>query len=182
VVAVGLTLVEPLAEVEVKEPGEIAILVAPEVVQLRVLLEPELMLVGLAVNELIVGLLELFVFTVTVTVEVVEREEFVAVSVKVVVAVGLTLVEPLAEAEVNEPGEIEIVVAPLVAQLSVVLVPEFTVVGFAVNEAIDGIEPLPGGVLTVVAVPAQLHKPKQTSTMSRSAQKSKREEWRPRNL
>jgi hypothetical protein len=100
----------------------------------------------------------------------------------VVVADGLTLVEPLADVEVKEPGEIEIVVAPLVAQLSVVLVPEFTVAGFAVNEAIDGMEPLPGGVLTVVAVPAQLLKPKPASKMSRSAQKSKRDEWCPRNL
>jgi hypothetical protein len=81
VVAVGLTLVEPLADVEVKEPGETATLVAPDVVQLSVLVEPELMLVGLAVKELIVGLLELLVFTVTVTVEVVEPDELVAVSV-----------------------------------------------------------------------------------------------------
>jgi hypothetical protein len=81
VVAVGLTLLEPLADVEVKEPGEMATLVAPDVVQLSVLVEPELMLVGLAVKELIVGLLELFVFTVTVAVEVVEPDELVAVSV-----------------------------------------------------------------------------------------------------
>jgi hypothetical protein len=100
----------------------------------------------------------------------------------VVVVVGLTLVEPVAEVEVNEPGEIEIVVAPLVAHVSMVLVPEFTVAGFTVNEAIDGMEPLPGGVLTVVAVPAQPLRPKQPSKMSRSAQKSKRVEWRPRNL
>jgi hypothetical protein len=81
VVAVGLTLVEPLADVEVKEPGEMATLVAPDVVQLSVLVEPELMLVGLAVKELIVGLLELLVFTVTVTVELAEPDELVAVSV-----------------------------------------------------------------------------------------------------
>jgi hypothetical protein len=81
VVAVGLTLVEPVAEMEVKDPGEMAIVVAPDVVQLRVLLDPELMLIGLAVKELIVGLLELFVFTVTVTVEVAEPDELVAVSV-----------------------------------------------------------------------------------------------------
>ena len=79
--AVGLTLVEPLADVEVKEPGEMAILVAPEVDQVSVLLEPEVMLEGLAVKELIVGLLELFVFTVTVTVEAAEPDELVAVSV-----------------------------------------------------------------------------------------------------
>jgi hypothetical protein len=81
VVADGLTLVEPVAEMEVKDPGEMAMVVAPDVVQLRVLLDPELMLIGLAVKELIVGLLELFVFTVTVTVEVAEPDELVAVSV-----------------------------------------------------------------------------------------------------
>jgi hypothetical protein len=81
VVAVGLTLVEPLADEEVNEPGVIAILVAPLEIQLSVLLEPELMLVGLAAKELMVGLLELCVFTVTVTVDVVEPEELVAVSV-----------------------------------------------------------------------------------------------------
>jgi hypothetical protein len=98
----------------------------------------------------------------------------------VVVAVGLTLVEPLADAELNASGEIEIVVAPLVAQLSVVLVPELMVAGFAVNDAIDGREPLLGGVLTEVAVPAQPLKPKQASKITTSAWKSKREEWRSR--
>jgi hypothetical protein len=68
VVAVGLTLVEPLANVEVNVPGVIAMLVAPLVVQLNVLVDPELMLVGLAVKELMVGLLA--AFTVTVTVDV----------------------------------------------------------------------------------------------------------------
>ena len=77
VVAVGLTLVEPLPDVDVKVPGVIAILVAPVVTQLSVLLEPELMLVGLAVNELIFGLLT----TVTVTAAVVEPAAFVAVRV-----------------------------------------------------------------------------------------------------
>jgi hypothetical protein len=100
----------------------------------------------------------------------------------VVVAVGLALVEPLADVELNAPGEIEIVVAPLVVQLSVVLVPELMVAGLAANDAIDGMEPLPGGVLTVVAVPAQLLKPKQASKMTTSARKSKREEWHPQKL
>jgi hypothetical protein len=79
VVAVGLTLVEPLADVEVNVPGVMAILVAPVVAQLSVLLEPELMLVGLAVKELMVGLLD--VVTVTVSVDVVEPTALVAVSV-----------------------------------------------------------------------------------------------------
>jgi len=80
VVAVGLTLVEPLADVEVKVPGVMAIEVAPVVDQLRELLEPELMLVGLALNELIVGALPTGV-TVTVAVAVTEPAELVAVTV-----------------------------------------------------------------------------------------------------
>jgi hypothetical protein len=79
-VAVGLTLVEPVAEVEVKVPGVIATLVAPVVAQLSVLLEPELIAAGLAVKEVIAGLPEAAV-TVTVAVEVAEPEELVAVRV-----------------------------------------------------------------------------------------------------
>lgn len=74
----GLTLVEPLGEVEVKFPGVMAMVVAPLVDQLSVLLEPEVMLVGLAEKEFIVGALA--AFTVTVTFNVLEPEELVAVS------------------------------------------------------------------------------------------------------
>ena len=79
VVAVGLTLVEPLAETDVNVPGVMAILAAPVVVQFSVLLEPEVMLVGLAEKEVIVGLL--VPFMVTVRVDVAEPAAFVAVSV-----------------------------------------------------------------------------------------------------
>jgi hypothetical protein len=79
VVAVGLTLVEPLANVDVNVPGVMAILVAPVVSQLSVLLEPEVMLVGLAVNELMVGLLA--VVTATVSADVIEPAALVAVKV-----------------------------------------------------------------------------------------------------
>jgi hypothetical protein len=79
VVAVGLTLVEPLADVEVNVPGVMARLLAPVVTQLSVLLEPEVILEGLALKELISGLLA--VFTVTVSVDVVEPAALVAVSV-----------------------------------------------------------------------------------------------------
>jgi hypothetical protein len=79
VVATGLTFVEPLADVDVNVPGVIAILLAPVVAQLSVLVAPEVTLVGLAVNELIVGLPD--VFTVTVAVEVAEPAALVAVSV-----------------------------------------------------------------------------------------------------
>jgi hypothetical protein len=79
VVAVGLTAVEPLAEVDAKVPGVMATLVAPVVAQLSVLLDPKATLVGLAVNELIAGLPT--VVTVTVSLDVVEPAALVAVSV-----------------------------------------------------------------------------------------------------
>ena len=79
VVAVGLTLVEPVADAEVNVPGVIAMLVAPVVDQSNVLLEPEAMLGGVAVNEEIVGLVA--ALTVTVTLDVVEPVALVAVSV-----------------------------------------------------------------------------------------------------
>ena len=79
VVAVGLTLVEPLADVDVNVPGVMATLAAPLVAQLNTLLEPELILVGLAVKALIVGLLPVLI--VTVCVEVTEPALLVAVSV-----------------------------------------------------------------------------------------------------
>jgi hypothetical protein len=79
VVVAGLTLTEPLPEVDVNAPGVIAMLVAPDVTQLRALLEPELMPARLAENELIVGFEG--VVTATVAVAVVEPDEFVAVSV-----------------------------------------------------------------------------------------------------
>jgi len=79
VVAVGLTLVEPLAEVDVNDPGVIARLVTPDVTQLSVVLDPEVTAEGLAVKELMVGLPDLA--TATVAVEVVDPEVLVAVRV-----------------------------------------------------------------------------------------------------
>ena len=81
------------------------------------------------------------VVTATVAVEVTEPEELVAVSVYVVVAVGCTVVEPLAEVELKPPGEIEMVVAPLVAQFKALLKPEFMLVGLATNDEMDGADP-----------------------------------------
>jgi hypothetical protein len=78
VVADGLTLVEPLAEVEVNVPGVMARLVAPVVTQLSMLLVPEVTLAGLAVKELITGLST--VFTVRVSIDVVEPAALLAVS------------------------------------------------------------------------------------------------------
>lgn len=57
-----------------------------------------------------------------------------------VVAVGLTLVEPLADADVNVPGVMAIVAASVVSQLSVLPEPEFMLVGAAVKEVIAGAE------------------------------------------
>ena len=81
VVEVGLTLVEPLAELDVNVPGVIAMVVAPLVDQFNVLLEPEVMLGGVAVKELIVGLLGGVAVTVTVTMDLVEPAALVAVIV-----------------------------------------------------------------------------------------------------
>jgi hypothetical protein len=65
--------------VDVNVPGVMAILVAPVVAQLSILLEPEVILAGLAEKESIVGLLD--VFTATVSVDVVGPAALVAVSV-----------------------------------------------------------------------------------------------------
>jgi hypothetical protein len=78
VVVVGVTESDPLADVEVKLPGVIETLVAPVVLKASVLLEPDAMLAGLAVNEVIVGSGGV---TVTVAVAVTEPAESVAVSV-----------------------------------------------------------------------------------------------------
>jgi hypothetical protein len=79
VVAVGLTLVEPLADLDVNVPGVIARLVAPVVAQLNVLVAPEVIVVGFAEKELMIGLP--VVFTVTVTDDVAEPAALVAVNV-----------------------------------------------------------------------------------------------------
>ena len=173
VVAVGLTLVEPLADVDVNVPGVMAIVVAPVVAQFSVLPEPEVMLVGLAVKELIAGLLA--GFTVTVSVDVDEPTAFVAVNVYVVVAAGLMLVEPLAEAEVNVPGVMAMLVAPIAVQFSSLLVPELMVAGFAVNDVIAGAEPFPEFGFEGVS-PEQLARPAHEKTMRIRAQRSSRDE------
>jgi hypothetical protein len=61
----------------------------------------------------------------------------------VVVAVGLTVVEPVAAAEVKVPGSMEMLVAPVMDQVSVLLAPELTLAGLDVNEVITGGEPGP---------------------------------------
>lgn len=78
-VVVGFTVVDPVAAVEVNVPGVIAMEVAPEVAQLRVVSAPELMLVGLAVKLPMVGALG--ACTVTVVLEVTDPDALLAVSV-----------------------------------------------------------------------------------------------------
>jgi hypothetical protein len=56
----------------------------------------------------------------------------------VVFAEGVTVVSPLAAADVNDPGEMETLVAPVVAQPSVELPPAPMVAGLAVNELMMG--------------------------------------------
>jgi hypothetical protein len=89
----------------------------------------------------------------------------------VVVAVGLTVVEPLADEELKLPGEIEIAVAPLVAQLRVAFAPEFMLVGFAAKEVTEGTEPEFDGEFGVLVVLPQPARPTQTSKRSTSAQR-----------
>jgi len=95
----------------------------------------------------------------------------------VVVAVGLTVVEPLADDELKLPGEIEIVVAPLVTQLRVAFAPEFMLVGFAEKELIAGAEPFPSDELDeLVPQPAS---PTQTASIRSTAERCSPEESSP---
>lgn len=94
-----------------------------------------------------------------------------------VVAVGLILVEPLADVEVNVPGVMAIVVAPVAAQLSALLVPEFMVVGFAAKELTVGAEPFPEGELA-----PQPTSPTQANRMRKRSWRSGPEGLDPREL
>jgi hypothetical protein len=168
-VADGDTVVEPLAAVDVNPPGLMVMPVTPPVTQLRVLLAPALMLEGLAVNEVIVGFVPSDAVTVTVAVLVTEPVLLVAVSVYAVVADGDAVVEPLAATEVNPPGLIAMLVAPLVAQLRVVLAPALIPEGLAENSLIVGAVPefAAGGFVT----PAQLARSMAKTTRARRARK-----------
>jgi hypothetical protein len=110
--------------------------VAPEVVQLSVLIPPNVMFVGLEVNELIVG--SVGCVTVTTAVAVTEPVVFVAVSVYVVVAVGLKTTDPLADVDANVPGVMATPVAPAVVQLNVVVEPLMIDAGLAEKELMVG--------------------------------------------
>ena len=81
-----------------------------------------------------------------------------------VVAVGLTFVEPLADAEVNVPGVMAMPAAPDTAQPSALLVPEPMLGGSAVNDEIVGTAPVPEGEPDGVVEP-QPANPAQTRKM-----------------
>ncbi len=84
------------------------------------------------------------------------------------------LVEPLADVEVNVPGVMEIFVAPVADQLSVLLVPELMVVGFAEKEVMVGADPVPEFVPEVeveeVETPPQRASVAQANTIGSSVQ------------
>jgi hypothetical protein len=91
------------------------------------------------------------------------------------------LVEPLAEVDVNVPGVMAILVAPAAAQLSVLLVPEFMLVGFATKELTVGTEPFPEDEFDELAE-AQPARPTQTNRVRTSAQRSSAEKLSPREM
>ena len=74
----------------------------------------------------------------------VEPEELAADNLYVVVDVAVTDTEPLALVDVNVPGVMERVVAPLLTQVSVVLEPELMLAGLALNDVMVGADPLVG--------------------------------------
>jgi hypothetical protein len=90
----------------------------------------------------------------------------------VVVAVGLTVVEPLASVEVKVPGAMAMLVAPVTAQVSVLLAPELIVAGLAANKVITGGEPGPEAEVEIVE--PQPEKTTETSGTRSSAQRFSR--------
>jgi hypothetical protein len=86
------------------------------------------------------------------------------------------LVEPLADADVNVPGVMATLVAPVAAQLNVLVAPEFMLVGFAEKELIVGAEPFPEDEL----VP-QLASPTQTARTRSKAERCSLEELSPQH-
>ncbi len=96
-------------------------------------------------------------------------------------AVGLILIEPFADVDANVPGVMVIPAAPTASQLSVLLVPEFMLVGFAVKEMMVGKEPFPETEFDELIEP-QPASPAQTNRaiMNASAQRCSSEKLVPR--
>jgi hypothetical protein len=95
--------------------------------------------------------------------------------VYVVVDAGLTDTEPLALVDVNVPGVMERVAAPLLTQLSVVLEPELMLAGLALNDVIVGADPVVGGGLiglVVLLVPVSFDDPPQLARKAHAISKS----------
>jgi hypothetical protein len=70
----------------------------------------------------------------------------------VVVAVGLTVVEPPGNVDVNVPGVMKMLADPVVAQLSVLLDPDRMAALLAVKELMTGLLPASTVTVTVVTV------------------------------
>jgi hypothetical protein len=88
------------------------------------------------------------------------------------------LVEPVAAVDVNVPGAIAMLLAPLVTQLSVPLAPEVRLAGAAVKEIIFGAAP--GGVDDFTELhPARAKQPSRKSIM---AQRSRAVAFNTRDL
>jgi hypothetical protein len=83
--------------------------------------------------------------------------------------------------DVNAPGAMAMLVAPLVSQLSVLPAPEFMPSGVAVKEVIVGAEPAPANEFAGTAA-VQPASPAQTDRISTTAQKCNPEARGPRVL
>lgn len=88
------------------------------------------------------------------------------------------LVEPLADVDENVPGVMATLAAPETVQLRVLLVPELTLVGFAVKDAIAGAE-APEDEFDEVVEP-QAASPTQADTINTSVHRSSSGDLRPR--
>jgi hypothetical protein len=97
----------------------------------------------------------------------------------VVVAAGLTLADPLADMEVNVPGVMAILIAPVLVQLRVLLAPEFMVVGFAAKDVIAGTAPFSGDEPDEPPQPAN---PAQANRVRKSAQRDSPDKQSRREL
>ncbi len=90
------------------------------------------------------------------------------------------LVELVADVDVNVPGVMAILVAPAAVQLSVLLAPEFTLVGSAVKEVIAGTASFPEGAPD--EIPPQPTSPAQANAMRTSAPRASLDESSPGEL
>lgn len=84
-----------------------------------------------------------------------------------VLAVGLTLVDPLAAVDENEPGVMVRLDAPLVAQLRVALEPALIPAGFVPNEVMTGADSLSEADDCELPEPPQPVKPEHSSSNAR---------------